>query len=99
MVLFTVHTDTDDADDDLIFLSSWLKAYVALVNHNVLNGSRVYHIIHALYGNYWYSHATQTSQLEDTGNDDCVIVGYHNKVSSVKSLSKLFETWIICSVN
>ena len=69
-----------------------LKAYVATVNHNVLNGSRVYHIIHTLYGNYCHSHATQTAQLEDMGNDACVIVGYHDKVSSVKSLSKLFET-------
>ena len=73
-------------------ITNRLKAYVALVNHNVLNGSRVYHIIHTLYGNYFQSHATQTSQLEDMGNDSCIIVGYHDKVSSVKSLSKLFET-------
>ena len=61
-----------------------LKAYAAPVNHNVLNGSRVYHIIHTLNGRYCHSHATQTSQLEDMGNDACIIVGYHDKVSSVK---------------
>ena len=69
-----------------------LKAYVAPVNHNVLNWSRAYHIIHTLYGNYCHSHATQTLQLEDIGNVACIIVGYHDKVSSVKSVSKLFKT-------
>jgi hypothetical protein len=73
-------------------ITNKLKAYVAPVNHNVLNGSRVYHIIHTLYGNYCHGHATQTSQLEDMGNNACIIVGYHDKVSSVKSLSKLFKT-------
>jgi len=69
-----------------------LKAYVALVNHNVLNWSKKYHIIHTLYGNCCHSHATQTSQLEDMGNDACIIVRYHDKVSSVKSVRKLFKT-------
>ena len=77
-------------------ITNKLKAYVALVNHNVLNGSRVYHIIHILCGNYCHSHETQTSRLEDMGNDACIIVGYHDKVSSVRSVRKLFKTLIIC---
>ena len=73
-------------------ITNKLKAYVAPVNHNILNVSRANHIIHTLYGNYCHSHATQTSQLEDMGNNACIIVGYHDKVSSVKFLRKLFET-------
>ncbi len=74
-----------------------LSAYVAPVNHNVLNEATAYQIIHPLYGNYWRSNAGQTSQLEEMGNDACVFVGYHNKVSNTNSMNKLFETWIICS--
>ncbi len=74
-----------------------LSAYVAPVNHNVLNEAIAYQIIHTLYGNYCHSNAGQTSQLEQMGNDACVFVGYHNKVSNSNSMNKLFETWIICS--
>jgi hypothetical protein len=37
------------------------------------------------------------SQLEEMGNNACVFVGYHDKVSNTNSMNKLFETWIICS--
>ncbi len=37
-----------------------LSAYVALVNHNVLNEATAYQIIHNLYGNYCHSNAGQT---------------------------------------
>ena len=63
-----------------------LKAYVALVNHNISNGSTAYQIVHTFYGNYCHNNATQTSQLEEMENDACIIVGYHNKVSSSESL-------------
>ncbi len=74
-----------------------LSAYVALVNHNVLNEATAYQIIHTLYGNYCHSNAGQTSQLEEMGNDACVFFGYHDKVSNTNSMNKLFETWTICS--
>ncbi len=74
-----------------------LSAYVAPVNHNVLNEATAYQIIHTLYGNYCHSNAGQTSQLEEIGNDACVFVGYHDKVSNTNSMNKLFKTWIICS--
>ena len=74
-----------------------LSAYVAPVNHNVLNEATVYQIIHTLYGNYCHSNAIQTSQLEEMGNDTCVFVGFHDKVMNSVSLNKLFETMIICS--
>ncbi len=74
-----------------------LSAYVARVNHNVLNEATVYQIIHTLYGNYCQSNAGQTSQLEAMGNDACVFVGCHDKVSKLNSMNKLFKTWIICS--
>jgi hypothetical protein len=77
--------------------NDFLSAYVAPVNHNVLNEATACQIIHTLYGNYCHSNATQTSQLEEMGNDACVFAGYHDKVRNTNSLNKLFETWIICS--
>jgi hypothetical protein len=74
-----------------------LNAYVAPVNHNVLNEATAYQIIHTLNENYCHSNAGQTSQLEEMGNDACVFVGYYDKVSNTNSMNKLFETWIICS--
>ena len=74
-----------------------LMAYVAPVNHNVLNEATVYHIIHTLYGNYCHSNTIQTSQLEEMGNDTCVFVGFRDKVMIYVSLNKLFKTMIICS--
>ena len=37
-----------------------LSAYVAPVNHNVLNEATAYQIIHTLYRNYYHSNAGQT---------------------------------------
>jgi hypothetical protein len=74
-----------------------LSAYVAPANHNVLNEATAYQIIHTLYRNYCHSNAGQTSQLEETGKDACVFVGYQDKVSNTNSMNRLFETWIICS--
>ena len=69
-----------------------LSAYVAPVNHNVLNETVVYQIIHTLYGNYCHSNAEETSQLEEMGNDACVFVGYHDKVRNTNSMNKIFKT-------
>ncbi len=69
-----------------------LSAYVAPVNNNVLNEAVAYQIIHTLYENYCHSHAEETSQLEEMGNDACVFVGYHNKVKNTNSMNKIFKT-------
>jgi hypothetical protein len=71
---------------------SLLSAYVAPVNHNVLNEAVAYQIIHTLYGNYCHSNAEETSQLEEMGNDACVFVGYHDKVRNTNSMNKIFKT-------
>jgi hypothetical protein len=71
--------------------NAWLSAYVALVNHNVLNEAVAYQIIHTLYGNYCHSNAEETSQLEEMGNDACVFVGYHDKVRNTNSMNKIFK--------
>jgi hypothetical protein len=69
-----------------------LSAYVAPVNHNVLNEAVAYQIIHTLYGNYCHSNAEETSQLEEMGNDECVFVGYLDKVRNTNSMNKIFKT-------
>ncbi len=56
-----------------------LLPFVAPVNHNKVNESKTVQIIHTLMGNFCNG---DKSKPEDMGNDECIMVAYHAKVSS-----------------
>ncbi len=72
-----------------------LKPYMASVNHNVINETTWFNIVHTLMG--FFCHKSDgkiiTIQMEDMGNDACVIVGYHNKVSVFILNTQYFSKW------
>jgi hypothetical protein len=53
------------------------------VNHNVLNEMTWINVVHNFMGNFCNESDSKinTMPMEDIGDDACVIVGYHNKVS------------------
>jgi hypothetical protein len=74
-----------------------LRAYVAPVNHNVVNEAKATNIAHTMMGNFCHGNESKVSQMEQMGNDSCMIVGYHDKVSENSELSIiLFQIGILC---
>jgi hypothetical protein len=59
-----------------------LQPLVALVNQNTLTSAKAIQIVHTLMGNFCHGDPEKVSQLEDMGNNVCLVMGYHNKVSS-----------------
>jgi hypothetical protein len=72
-----------------------LKPYMASVNHNVINEITWLNIVHTLMGNFCLESdgKNDTTPMEDMGNDACVIVGYHNKVSIFMLNMRYFPIW------
>jgi hypothetical protein len=70
-------TALEASDDHTTFLP-----FIAPVNHNEVNKSKTVHIIHTLMGNIYHGDKNEESQFEDMGNDACIMVAYHAKVSS-----------------
>jgi len=60
-----------------------LQPYVAPVNHNTLTSAKTLQIVHTLMGNYCHGDQTKKSQLEDMGNDACLLMGYHDTVRAL----------------
>jgi hypothetical protein len=67
-----------EASDD----HTTLLPFVAPVNHNKANASKTVQKIHMLMGNFCNRDKNNESQPEDMGNDACIMVAYHAKVSS-----------------
>jgi hypothetical protein len=59
----------------------YLKPFIAPVNHNTLNVSKTFQIVHTLMGNFCHRDKDKISQMEDMGNNATVLIGYHDKVS------------------
>jgi hypothetical protein len=72
-----------------------LKPFMAPVNHSVLNETTWINIFHTFMVNFYNKSDSKinTMQMEDMGNDACVIVGYHNKVSSFILNMQYFPKW------
>jgi hypothetical protein len=72
-----------------------LKPYMAFVNHNVINEITWLNIVHTLMGFFCCESdgKNNTMPMEDMGNDACVIVGYHNKVSVFMLNMQYFPIW------
>ncbi len=72
-----------------------LKPYMASVNDNVINEITWPNIVHTLMGNISLESdcKNDTTPMEDMGNDACVVVGYHNKVSVFMLNMQYFPIW------
>ncbi len=60
-----------------------LQPYIAPVNHNTLTSAKTLQTVHMLMGNYCHGDQTKKSQLEDMGNDTCLLMGYHDTVRAL----------------
>jgi hypothetical protein len=60
-----------------------LQPYVAPMSHNTLTSAKTLQIVHTLMGNYCHGYQTKKSQLEDMGNDACLLMGYHDTVRAI----------------
>ncbi len=60
-----------------------LQPYLAPVNHNILTSAKTLQIVHTLMGNHCHGDQTKKSQLEDMGNDACLLMGYHDTVTAL----------------
>ncbi len=69
------------------------QPFIAIVNHNTLTSAKVIQILHTVMGNFCHGYGDKISQLVEMGNDSCLLMGYHNKVSSDRFLQ------IICIKN
>jgi hypothetical protein len=63
-----------------------LKANVAPVNHNVLNEAKAINITHTMMGNLCHGDENKVLQMVQMGNNSCMIVGNHDKVSEYSEL-------------
>jgi hypothetical protein len=57
-----------------------LQPFTAPVNHNTLTSAKGIQIVHTSMGNFCNGDKVEISQMEDMGNDACLLTGYHNKV-------------------
>ncbi len=60
-----------------------LQPFIVPVNHNTLTSAKAINIVHTLMGNFCHGDKEKISQLEDMGNDACILIGYHDKVRFV----------------
>ncbi len=55
-----------------------LQPFVAPVNHYTLTSAKAINIVHTLMGNFCHGDKEKVSQMEDMGNDACILIGYHD---------------------
>jgi hypothetical protein len=60
-----------------------LQPYIAPVNHNTLTSAKTLQIVHTLMGNHCHGDQNKKSQLEDMGNNVCLLMGYHDTVRAL----------------
>jgi len=58
----------------------YLRPLIAPVNHNTLNYSKTFQIVHTLMGNFCHGGKNKISHMEDMGNDATMLIGYHDQV-------------------
>ncbi len=61
-----------------------IQPFIAHVNHNTLTSAKAILIVHTLVGNFCHRDKDKISQMEDMGNNACLLMGYHNKVCSAR---------------
>jgi hypothetical protein len=67
-----------------------LKPYMAPINHNHLNETTRLKIVHTLMGNFCQESddRNNTVPMEDMGQDACVMIGCHKRVSNLTAIDK-----------
>jgi hypothetical protein len=55
-----------------------LQPYIAPVNNNTFTSAKATQIVHTLMGNFFHGDKDKISQMEDMGNDACLLI--HKKV-------------------
>jgi hypothetical protein len=61
-----------------------VQPFIAPVNHNTLTSAKAIQIVHTLMGNFYHGDKDKISQMEDMGNNACLLMGYHNKVGCAR---------------
>ncbi len=56
-----------------------IQPFIAPI-HNNLTSANAKQIVHTLMGNFCHGDKDKISQIEDMGNDACLLMGYHNEV-------------------
>ncbi len=57
-----------------------LQPFISPINHNTLTSVKTIQIVHTLMGNFCHGDKVKVSQMEDMGDDACLLMGCHNKV-------------------
>ncbi len=74
-----------------------LRAYVAPVNHIFLSEDKAINIAHTMMGIFCHGNESKVLQMEQMGNDSCMVVEYHDKVSAHSELSIILsQIGILC---
>ncbi len=63
-----------------------LQPFIAAINYNTLTYAKAIQIVHTLMENFCHRDKDKVSQFDDMGNNACLLMGYHNKVSSERFL-------------
>ncbi len=83
VILFLTPMNVIKTHNEQLDNAKILQRYVAPVNHNTLTSAKTLQIVHTLMGNYCHRDQTKKSQLEDMGNDVCLIMGYYDTVRAL----------------
>jgi hypothetical protein len=59
-----------------------LQPFTTPINHNTLISEKAIQIVHPLMGNFCHRDKEKISQMEDMGNNACLLMGYHNNIRS-----------------
>jgi hypothetical protein len=59
--------------------------YNAAVNHNILENKKVFEIIHTCLDEFYHDNETKVAQLDNLGNDACILIGVDDMVSAYYS--------------
>ncbi len=57
-----------------------LQPFTTPINFNTLTSVKAIQIVHILMGNFRHGDKDKISQMEDMGNNACLLMGYYNKV-------------------
>jgi hypothetical protein len=61
-----------------------LQPFIAPAHHNTFTSAKALQIVHTLMGNFCHGDKDKISQMEDVGNNACLLMGYHNNVRSAR---------------
>jgi hypothetical protein len=83
VIPFLTPTNVKETYNEQLSNENILQPYVAPMSHNTLTSAKNLQIVHTLMRNYCHGDENKTSQLEDMGNNACLLVGYHDTVRAL----------------